>query len=108
LRINFSKMELQQKMFKLVEEWRSSSLSKIEFSDYHNVTYHSLNYWIKKYNKSQIASRVDGDFEESSLSFFSLPESTSKPNDKVRVKNVSHPIKRMEIELGGGIKITIY
>ena len=101
-------MELQQKMFKLVEEWKSSNLSKNEFSNQHNVSYHSLNYWIKKYNKFHAPLNLESSSEENSLSFFNLPQSTSKSKDKVKTKNVSELTKRLEIELGSGIKITIY
>lgn len=101
-------MELQQKMFKLVEQWKLSNSTKGEFSVRHNVSYHSLNYWIKKYNKLHPTSRFESSSEENSLSFFSLPESTSRPKEQLKNKTVNNLSKRLEIELGNEIKITIY
>ena len=101
-------MELQEKMFKLIEEWKLSNLTKGEFSKQQNVTYHSLNYWIKKYNKVQTSLGFDSISEENTLSFFSLPESTSLSKSKIKNKAVNNLSKRMDIELGNGMKITIY
>ena len=101
-------MELQQKMFKLVEEWKLSNLTKGEFSTQQKVTYHSLNYWIKKYNKVQTTLESNSISDENTLSFFSLPESTKLSKSKIKNKAVNNLSKRMDIELGNGIKITIY
>ena len=51
-------MDLQQKMFKLVEDWKLSNLTKGEFSSQHKVTYHSFNYWIKKYYRTNKIVKV--------------------------------------------------
>jgi type II secretory pathway pseudopilin PulG len=101
-------MELQQKMYKLVEEWKLSTKTKSEFSVQENITYHSFNYWIKKYNKSQNTSINNNTSDEKSLSFFSIPESENKTKKQLTGKSFSNQSKCMEIELRNGIKITIY
>ena len=101
-------MELEQKMYKLVEEWKLSSKTKSEFSVQKNITYHSFNYWIKKYNKSQNTSNNTNTIDDKSLSFFSLSESVNKPKKQLTGKPLSNQSKCMEIELRNGVKITIY
>ncbi len=41
----------KQEMYPLVKLWFESSMTKPDFCQKHNVGYHSMNYWIKKYNK---------------------------------------------------------
>ena len=38
-------------MYPLVKLWFESSMQKKDFCKKHGVSYHGLNYWIKKYNK---------------------------------------------------------
>jgi len=99
-------MELQQKMFKIVEKWNTSNLSKGEFLFQEKVTYHSLNYWIKKYNKLQNESRVVNN--EAALSFFELPATDCSTKKLIKEKTEKVLPKRMEIEFGNGTKVTIY
>lgn len=40
-------------MYQLVEQWKASTLNKQEFCRHHQVSTHSLGYWVTKYNKSQ-------------------------------------------------------
>ena len=55
----------------LVEEWKSSNLTKGDFAVSKSVTYHSFNYWIQKYNNEHSRN-------ESEVSFFSLTEKVSE------------------------------
>jgi transposase-like protein len=41
----------KQEMYPLVKLWFESSMQKNDFCKKHGVSYHGLNYWIKKYNK---------------------------------------------------------
>ena len=41
----------KQEMYPLVKLWFESSMPKPDFCKKHEIGYHSLNYWIKKYNK---------------------------------------------------------
>jgi len=41
----------KQEMYPLVKRWFVSSIPKPDFCKKHEIGYHSLNYWIKKYNK---------------------------------------------------------
>lgn len=101
-------MDLQQKMFKLVEDWKLSNLTKGEFSNQHKVTYHSFNYWIKKYYRKNKIVKQEVDISENDVSFFSLPDSSQTFKKRSLEKPKSNVSKRCEIELGNGIKITIY
>ncbi|MBK9355555.1 MAG: hypothetical protein IPN09_16775 [Bacteroidetes bacterium] len=61
-------------MFKLVEDWKLSTLTKSEFSTLNNITYHSFNYWIKKYYKIQGTPMTATTSDDASLSFFNIPK----------------------------------
>ena len=56
----------QKEMFAMVESWHNSNLTKQQFAKEHNLSYHKLNYWIRKYNKSDQAkeSHQDLSFHE--------------------------------------------
>jgi transposase-like protein len=41
----------KREMYPLVKLWFESSMQKKDFCKKHGVSYHGLNYWIKKYNK---------------------------------------------------------
>jgi hypothetical protein len=92
-------MEQQIQMYALVEEWKSSNLTKGDFAVSKSVTYHSFNYWIQKYNKEH--SR-----DKSEISFFSAADKVDEIKKAPSLKSVGQ--KTMSIELPNGIKITIY
>ncbi len=101
-------MEFQRKMFKLVEDWKTTPLTKSEFSTLHNITYHSFNYWIKKYNKIHGTSMTNSTCDDASLSFFNIPKSINPSKKQSSEKPVDKHSKRIEIVLDDGVKITIY
>jgi hypothetical protein len=41
----------KREMYPLVKLWFESSMQKKDFCKKHGISYHGLNYWIKKYNK---------------------------------------------------------
>ena len=41
----------KREMYPMVKLWFESSMPKPDFCKKHDVSYHGLNYWIKKYNK---------------------------------------------------------
>ncbi len=94
-------MEQQIQMYALVEEWKSSNLTKGDFAAQKSLRYHSFNYWIKKYNKEYSLEE-----SKSEVSFFSVPEKVSEIKKAPCLKSVDR--KTMSIELPHGIKITIY
>jgi len=46
-------MKSKQEMYPLVRLWLESTLLKQDFCEKHAVSYHCLNYWIKKYRKEK-------------------------------------------------------
>ncbi len=46
-------MKSKQEMYPLVRLWLESTLLKQDFCKKHDVSYHCLNYWIKKYRKEK-------------------------------------------------------
>lgn len=94
-------MEQQILMYSLVEEWKSSNLTKGDFAAQKSLRYHSFNYWIKKYNKEYSVEE-----SKSKVSFFSIPEKIHEIKKVPSLKSVDR--KTMSIELPNGIKITIY
>jgi len=41
----------REKMFGLVKKWQSSGLTQIEFANQHDISLHTLKYWIYKLRK---------------------------------------------------------
>jgi len=91
----------QSYMYSLVEEWKQSDLTKAEFSALKSLSYHQFNYWLKKYNKE-----IDTEQPKPEVSFFSIPENTNK--EKKQSVSKFTDCKTMQIDLPGGIIITIY
>jgi hypothetical protein len=54
-------MKSKQEMYPLVKLWYESSMHKPDFCEKHKVSYHCLNYWIKKYRKEkQLSTSLRG------------------------------------------------
>lgn len=53
-------MKNRQKMYPLVEQWLKikHSMLKQDFCKQHRISYHSLNYWINRYNKEEQSEMV--------------------------------------------------
>jgi hypothetical protein len=47
---------LQQLMFSLIEVWRSSGKTQIDFCKEKNIAYHKFHYWFRKYSNQNPAS----------------------------------------------------
>lgn len=45
----------EQRMFKLVDQWRSSELSRDEFCRHHQINVSTFNYWITRKKKADIS-----------------------------------------------------
>jgi hypothetical protein len=43
-------MNLQQKMFQFIEDWKKGGLTKVDFLKNTGITIHKFNYWIDKYS----------------------------------------------------------
>lgn len=46
---------LQQLMFSLIEVWRSSGKTQIEFCKEKDIAYHKFHYWFRKYSRQSTA-----------------------------------------------------
>jgi len=94
-------MDKQNHMYSLVEEWKSSTMTKGDFSTSKSVTYHSFNYWVQKYNQEHAPKESD-----SEVSFFSVPDKISENKKEFQTKSTD--CKAILIELPNGVKISIY
>ena len=94
-------MNQQEQMYFLVEEWKQSDLTKAEFTALKSLSYHQFNYWLKKYNKE-----MDPGQPKPEVSFFSAINNPKKEQKQSAPKLADR--KTMQIELPGGITITIY
>jgi len=94
-------MDKQNHMYLFVEEWKSSTMTKGEFSATKSVTYHSFNYWVQKYNQ-EYTPKESG----SEVSFFSVPDKIGENKKEFQTKRTD--CKAVLIELPNGVKISIY
>jgi hypothetical protein len=94
-------MDKQNHMYLLVEEWKSSTMTKGEFSATKSVTYHSFNYWVQKYNQEYTPKELN-----SEVSFFSVPDKIGENKKEFQTKRTD--CKAVLIELPNGVKISIY
>ena len=53
---------LQQLMFSLIEVWKSSDKSQIEFCREKDIAYHKFHYWFRKYTRQNLASTPQSSF----------------------------------------------
>jgi hypothetical protein len=65
------------------------------------MSYHQFNYWLKKHNKENGSEQP-----KSEVSFFTIPEHSNKEKKQSVSKLTDR--KTMQIDLPGGIQITIY
>lgn len=66
-----SKEEVQQKMFDLIEQWKTSRLSQKAFCLQHEVRYYVFHYWYKRYREVHHTSK------DNASSFIPLQINTS-------------------------------
>ena len=97
-------MNKEAQMFALVAQWRQSGLSRRLFSDQHNITLKSFDYWCRKQSGKVVKppSMIKASPKpcDASPGFVEL-----SCDNQVSPKN--QPV-RMEFELEGGIRIKIY
>jgi hypothetical protein len=86
----------KQEMYPLVKLWLESSMGKLDFCQQHNVGYHSLNYWIKKYNRETQHGKVPapGGFIPLTIKESLTRETGTRPE--------------IELDLPHGIRLRIY
>ncbi len=89
-------MKSKQEMYPLVKRWFESSMVKPDFCKKHDIGYHSLNYWIKKYHKEKQPVK-----SLSSVEFVPLTIKESL----TRETGISPEI---ELDLPHGIRLRIY
>ena len=89
-------MKHKQEMYPLVKLWFESSMKKPDFCQKHNVGYHSLNYWIKKYNKEThpLKPAAPGGFIPLTIKESLTRETGTRPE--------------IELDLPHGIRLRIY
>ena len=97
-------MSKKEEMFAIVEQWRESGMTRKSFAQQHGFKYESFNYWCKKqYNevlKADQPIKVSPKFRVAKPGFIELASGLDM--------NVQGLPVRMELELGGGIRIKIY
>ncbi len=89
-------MKSKQEMYPLVKLWFENSMSKPDFCKKHEIGYHSLNYWIKKYNKEThpAKSPSTGEFFPLTIKESLTRETGTRPE--------------IELDLPHGIRLRIY
>jgi len=86
----------KQEMYPLVKLWFESSMAKEDFCKKHDIGYHSLNYWIKKYNKEThpVKSSAPSRFIPLTIKESLIRETGATPE--------------IELDLPHGIRLRIY
>ena len=93
-------MDKNEQMFRLVDQWKESGLTRKAFAEQHGITDSKLEYWCRKRdNKVPRTTAVARDFVEL------LAKQDSK-SDTAEKTTMAMP--RVELELSGGISIKIY
>jgi hypothetical protein len=83
-------MDKKAAMFKLIEQWKTSGVTRGVFAQQHGVKRPTFDYWYNKYVGE----------ESSETDFIEISAEATKAS------NESHP--RIELVLSGGIHIKIY
>ena len=90
-------MQLQEEMFALVDEWRSSGLTKKSFLADRGISLSKFNYWCSKHKaESEISALAIGDPESD---FQELP---------LRERGAGISEKIVELTTPGGLHIRIF
>lgn len=55
-----SKQNNSERMFSLIEEWKTSGISARKFCDDRSLSYHTFNYWLKKYRNKDEKTQKKG------------------------------------------------
>ena len=86
----------KREMYPLVKLWLESSIVKQDFCEQHNVSYHCLNYWIKKFNNETppAKSPSTGEFIPLTIKESLTRETGTRPE--------------IELDLPHGIRLRIY
>ena len=69
--MKIGKAKFVQKKFAMVRDWMESGLSQTAYAQEMNISFHQLNYWVRKYEKSK--KQV-----EKPKGFIKLPESVKQ------------------------------
>jgi transposase-like protein len=87
-------------MFSLVQQWKASGQTKQTFCNQHNITHHTLSYWVTKYNQSRQPS--PGGFTPIDLSPAEAGQlSITYPNGvQIRLSEINLPLISQLIRLG--------
>jgi len=88
-------MKSKKEMYPLVKLWYESSLHKPDFCEKHNISYHCLNYWIKKYRKD---NHIDT----------SMPRGFIPLTIKESLTRETGITPEIELDLPHGIRLRIY
>ncbi|MBI1837034.1 MAG: hypothetical protein HYR91_07185 [Flavobacteriia bacterium] len=91
---------LKDEMFRLIEDWKNSGLSKLDFLKDKKITKDKFGYWLAKYNK-QNKSKLPKEEKQDIPPIFkeiTLPDVTV-----VRTIN-----KVIELTTRSGLKITVF
>ena len=104
--LNFEKkryMDKRSTMYKMVQDWKSSGLSRELFAKQHGITFHSLEYWCRKLKRE---STEPADSQQAASITSRVPSFIELAHDPV--SNSPRRLSRVELELPGGLCIRIY
>ena len=93
-------MDNREKMFRLVDQWKESGLTRKAFAQQHGITDSKLEYWCRKRdNKVPRTTAVAKGFVEILA---------KQGHESEMAEKTSMAAPRVELELSGGIRIKIY
>lgn len=74
-----NRIEVQQKMFALIEHWKTSGLSQKAFCLQHEVRYCVFHYWYKQYREAHPQDPLDNTAAHNASPFIALQINSSLP-----------------------------
>ncbi len=91
---------LKDEMFRLIEDWKNSGLSKLDFLKDKKITKDKFGYWLVKYNKQK--GTKPGSVEKQNIPSV-FKEITLPDSPQVQLIN-----KVIELTTPSGLKITVF
>ena len=88
----------------MVSRHAASGLSYVAFAEQEGIEKHRLSYWACKFRKSEVLNQEPSVFKSEFISIAPEPE----PEPVVREHSAEELVKRMELELPGGIKLRVW
>lgn len=87
-------MDKKVAMYKLIEQWKKSNVSRSVFAEEHGIKRPTFEYWYKKYTHEKMLPLTP------EPGFVEISAAPTKPIDEIT--------PRVELVLSGGVHIKIY